>query len=410
MYCKYSDGNTVTLVQARYARTLSSELISHHTPLTDQNEAILLGLGWQQWTVSGVIADSTTVRWRDIAQISLDNVLWRACKFPSVDFPSNMYQQTLYELRLLVSNQLEGATFRYPVSGYQWGQSALANVHHHGAAGIAAVCELNYLAPDFYFPLLSSLADFAGRGLTFTRVLAKAHGGISYLANVPIFDNGLNIDVDTSPDIVKWTPSTAAVRTIAFQIKLTGTALGAYTLWTATHNKLYTTGNYIYWTDDNIAIQANFPAAAYAAGTVIDIVVTEAASHACAVHVHAAGGSWSSGTATLPAIVYPELTLGPLNGSISNLVEYPYVLAQAEYEDIDYSSSPLKFNTMYIGNRNGVTIQHTTDHTLLLADLTDVSGLLGGTPLTATTANTTITCSAGLSARWYVQVKDTSIS
>jgi hypothetical protein len=184
------------------------------------------------------------------------------------------------------------------------------------------------------------------------------------------------------------------------------------TVWTAALNKLTisTTANTLSWTDDTTTVAATFPTADYMDGHVVDLVCVDDTSHAVVVAAHASGGSWTHQDGTLAAIAYPELTLGNLEGSLANLVEYPYALVVAEYEDIDYSASPLKFNNMYIANRNAVTIQHTTDNTLLLADGTDVSGLLGGTPLTVTTVNADIVCSAGLSARWYVQVKDTYLT
>jgi hypothetical protein len=577
MYCLYSSGSAVTLAKARYARTGPHELIAHHTPLTDLNGAIALGLSWQEWTVSGIIADPTSVLWHDIVQISLDNTSWRACKVQSIDFPENNPNQSRYELRLLVSPLLEGATVRFPTgaTNYIWGLDHIHDVSQAGNMG--APVELHYLSPLYYFPLLQDIQDFAGRGLTFTRAIAKTHGGVSYGINSPIFDNGLYIGDDTSQDTPTWTPAVSTLKSIACQLKQTrypsnwvigagaGTAnlltanqsnaetdttgmsggygtmsrntstpiagtgdfklivtsvgpgyiratSGTYatvvpgqrycfqalvntsgcaggrtimvgiawykvdgetmvsedwttpvavpttatrlhlttlapalgvlariyvmfgndaaeneifyadslmleaippvlTVWTAALNKLTidTVNNLLKWTDDTTTVSATFPTALYMAGTVVDAMVIDGTSHAVTVIAHAAAGTWYTGTGTLAAIAYPELTLGNLNGSIANLIEYPYALATAEYQAPNYSLLPLLFNTLYIANNRAEEIIKQTDDTLETATGTDISGNLAGADILITSTAQTITMSQGLAARWYLNVKRTDV-
>jgi hypothetical protein len=573
---KYSSGSTYTLVKQKVDTEIIQDVTTYHVPLTNINGGVRGGLGLSRITIAGQIEDRTACLWHDIVAVSLDSgTSYQTVYFSSVSFGDDGWSSIYsYTLSLLVSPLREGATTRYPTTGYQWGQSTLANVHHHGGTGVAANVELNYLAPLFYFPLASSIVDFAGRSLTFTRTLAKAHGGISYLANIPIYNNGLVLSSETSQDVAKWTPAASTLKTIACQIKQTAypknwvigagagtanlltanqsnaetdttgmtsaggtltrntgtplagtadfklvstgsndlilkttttavavtagqwycaqalckvtaaagrhikigiswytaadalvstdygaeqdvpttatvisvvleapaTATKAYvwidvvsslnaeilyadslmlealptsvTVWTAALNKLTISlaADTLSWTDDTTTVSATFPTADYMDGHVVDLVCVDDTSHAVVVAAHPSGGAWTHADGTLAAIAYPELTLGNLEGSLAHLVEYPYALVAAEYEAIVFSPAPLKFNSMCVANRNAVTIQRTTDHTLLFADGTDVSGLLGGTPLTVTTVNADIACSAGLTARWYVQVKDTNLT
>lgn len=184
------------------------------------------------------------------------------------------------------------------------------------------------------------------------------------------------------------------------------------TVWTATKNKLTIddTADTISWTDDSTTVSAVFPTSDYMAGTLVDIVVIDTTDHAVTVAAHPAAGSWTTKTGTLAAIEYPELTLGNIDGSLSNLIEYPYALTSTEYEALDFSLSPVHINTLYIGNQYAENITKGSDGRLTRdSDSVDISGLLAGTDIALTTANTTIAQSEGLSMRWYVDVKDTSI-
>lgn len=547
MYCKYSDGSAVTLVQARYARTDPQVLETYHVPLTDLNGAIPLGLDWQTWTISGVIADPLSVRWRDIVLLSLDNVSWRVCRYQTIAFPTNLLQQSLYELTMLVSPVLEGAAVRYPTTGYKWGNQSITGISQAG--NVNAFPTIHFLAPLFYAPLSNTLIDFAGQSVTFTRTASKVHGGVTYPINTPIFDAGLYLASDTAQDVATWIPPASTLRTIAMQLKQTrsistgtnliangefeanttgwsgdgtitrdtatplvgvgslkcvattaqyayslvtlivghvyyaqgllkstaaagrkasvtlGVATGPLrdcsvlnavstilvasttsegllfcldstvagesflidsvlcydltvlfggnilTVWTAAHNKLTIdiADGLLKWTDDTTTVQTGFPVSAYLSGAVTDIVLLDDTSHAVIVTVCAAGGSWVGATGTLAAIAYPQLTLGNLEGSIANLIEFPYVLTSAEYQAIAYSSLSLLYNTLYIGNKYAEEIVKGADSRLENAAGADISALLGGSDIAIGSAAVTIAQSQGLSARWYVEVQRTDV-
>lgn len=183
------------------------------------------------------------------------------------------------------------------------------------------------------------------------------------------------------------------------------------TVWTAALNKLTidTLSNLLKWTDDTTTVQVTFPTASYMAGALTDLVVVENTSHAVTVAVHAAGGAWASQTGTLAAIAYPELTLGNLEGSISHLIEYPYALVAAEWEALDFSLAPLRYNNLFVGNKYAETITKGSDGALVTASGADITGLLAGEDIAIGSTDVTITQLTGLSARWYVEVKRTDI-
>jgi hypothetical protein len=82
-----------------------------------------------------------------------------------------------------------------------------------------AYAGLTYYAPRFYFPLKTSLLDFAGQGLTFTNPNAKTYNNISYSANTPIFDEGLVI---TNNDVANLNISNYTNGTLFLKIKYKG--------------------------------------------------------------------------------------------------------------------------------------------------------------------------------------------
>ena len=407
MYCKYSDGSLIQLLQAHYTRTDPQILTQYHVPLTDTNGAIPLGADWQTWTINGVIADPMSVRWRDIVQLSLDNVSWRACRVQVPAFPSNMYQQSQYELTVLVSPILEGPIVRYPSSGYKFGNQSIVGISQAG--NTPAYPTIHFLAPLFYAPLSNTLIDFTGQSVTFTRSAAKMHDTVTYGINVPIFDSGLYLGSDTSQDVALWTPPASTVRTVAMQIVMTraGGAGNALTIWSSAHNTLAfnTFTNVLTWTDGTTTISITFPTSAWTAGTVLDIVTIQDASNAATLAVHPAAGAWVVGTGTLALLTWPQLVLGNLEGSIENLIEYPYALASAEYQAIVYSSLSLLFNSLFVGNRYAGEIIKGSDGHLVNANGADISALLGGADIAISAASVTIAQTQGLAARWYVELK-----
>jgi len=184
------------------------------------------------------------------------------------------------------------------------------------------------------------------------------------------------------------------------------------TVWTGAHNFLTIdiANNLLKWNDSvSTIVSVAFPTATYLAGTVIDLALLDDTSHAVTLAVHPAGGSWTSATGTLAAITWPQLTLGNLEGSIANLIQYPYVLTTAEYQALAYSSLSLLFNGLYVGNRYTGEIVKGDDGRLVNALGADISALLGGTDIAIGSAAVTIAQSQGMSARWYVEVKRTDV-
>ena len=411
MYIRYPDGSLIQLVQARYARTDPQILSTYHVPLTNDNGAIPLGQDWQTWVINGVIADPMSVRWHDIVMLSLDNVSWRKCRVQVPAFPSNMYQQSLYELTALVSPTLLGPVVRYPTTGYKFGNQSITGISQSG--NVNAFPTIHYLAPLFYSPMNNTLLDFAGQSVIFTRALAKTHNTVVYPINTPIYDAGLYLGSDTSQDVALWTPPVSVVKTVAMQIKMTRAsgAGAALTIWSSAHNTIAinTSTNVLTWTDGTTTVSITFPTASWTAGTVLDVIAIEDAAHAVTIAVHAAGGSWVVGTGTLALLTWPQLTLGNLEGSLCNLIEYPYALTSTEYQALAYSSLSLLFNTLFVGNRYAGEVVKNDSSRLINVSGTDISALLGGTDIPIGSAAVTIAQNQGLSARWYVELQRTDV-
>lgn len=564
---KYSDASTYDLSVADLQLGLSQDLPDWHTPYSNQVGAVRLGLGMAKITAKGTVTARTVAKWHDIVAVSLDSgTTWQTVYFADVSFADDQWSTLApYSLNMLASPVREGAVVRYPGSGYQWGDSSIANVSQAG--NVPAYAAFYYLGPQAYWPLTNDLVDFAGLGVTFTRAIAKVHGGVSYPINKPAFDAGLYLASDISTDVGKVTLPTTTLKTVAMQIKQTrfpstwsigGTALNlltanqsdaetdttgmtsygtltrntvtpiagaadfkvvatsttafigtstyasviagrwyttqfrakgtgsglvsvhlvwfaadgttviseaentgvaissadalysatflcpagatklsirvqlrscavndvvqadslmlepiptTLTVWTAALNKLTidTVNNLIKWTDDTTTVSATFPTANYMAGTVVDIVVIDGTSHAVTVAAHAAAGAWTTNTGTLAAIAYPELTLGPLEGSLANVILFDYVLTSGEYQAMDYSLAPIRLDNLFVTNKYAGTITKTSDRRLVNSVVADVSGLLSGadTPVTGTAR--TVALTAGLSARWYLEVKRTDV-
>jgi hypothetical protein len=236
---------------------------------------------------------------------------------------------------------------------------------------------------------------------------------VTYLINVPIYDNGLYLSSDTAQDVAVWTPPASTVRAVAMQIKMTRAsgAGAALTIWSSAHNTLAfnTSTNVLTWTDDTTTVSITFPTSAWTAGTVLDVVVIHDAANAVTLAVHPVGGSWVVGTGTLALLTWLQLTLGNLEGSIAHLIEFGYALTSAEYQALAYSSLSLLFNTLFVGNRYAGEIIKGSNKRLLNASGADISALLGGVDIPISSTSVTIAQSQGLAARWYVEVQRTDV-
>jgi hypothetical protein len=423
MYFHYTTGSTKQ-VYGDKDKEWSRESLMTHVPFGMVNQGHDLGLTALRISCRCVVASETDVSWHLIDQVSFDSTTgsdgswYRVLVPPTPTIPQPLVpggSKQYAMITLLCSPYREGAAVRYPTSAsaWYWGDAASASIHQHG--NVNAYPVIYYLAPLFYAPLTEDLTDFTGSAISFTRAASKTHGGVSYAINAPIYDGGLYIASDTSQDVPKWTPETATVKTIACQIKYTRVAAGggtALTIWTAAKNKLTfdTSANTISWTDDTTTVTATFPTSHWAEGDVIDVVAVDGTSHAVSLIVHVAGGAWTEvHTGTLAAIEWPELTLGNLDGSISNLIEYPYALVAAEWEALDYSLAPLRYNNLFIANRYGETITKGSDGRLTTASSVDITGCLSGEDIAIGATNVTITQASGLAARWYVECKTTDV-
>jgi len=183
-------------------------------------------------------------------------------------------------------------------------------------------------------------------------------------------------------------------------------------LWWGNGNRLAinTVNSLIVLTDDNVHwVSAAFPTALYMTGTLTDIVILDDTAHVVTIAVRAETGAWTTGTGTRAGILWGALPLGSFEGSIANLIEFPYVLTSAEYQALDYSSLSLLYNTLYIGNRYAGEIVKGSDKRLLNSNGSDISALLGGTDIAIGASAVTIAQSQGLAARWYVEVKRTDV-
>lgn len=186
------------------------------------------------------------------------------------------------------------------------------------------------------------------------------------------------------------------------------------TVWTSTHNvltiKIPTSTVTLTSPSNNVvSVAFSFFDWWYSAAA-LEVVVLDDVSHAVTLAVYQTyNNSWTSATATLNMLTWPQLTLGWLQGSISNLIEYGYVLSSAEYQALDFSSLSLLFNTLYIGNRYAGEVVKGSDKRLLNTLGSDISALLGGTDIPIGASAVTIAQSQGLSARWYVEVKRTDV-
>lgn len=422
---RYSNGSTYTIVPNKVDIEKVQDLDGqYHIPFSSIVGMMRLGLGIQKITVSGDALDMSACLWHDVVAISFDSgTSYQAVYFAGVPYTSDCWSGIYpYALSLLASPLREGAAVRYPASGYKWGNQSIAGISQAG--NVSAFPTIHFLAPLFYAPLSNTLIDFAGQAVAFERFGSKVHAGVTYPSDTPIFDNGLYIGSDTAQDFARWTPPVSTVRTVVMQIKKTNAVSWDFSIWAnavvARNNVLIdTSNNLIKWSDGTTTVSAVFPTAAYLSGAVTDIVLIEDTSHAVTVAVHAAGGSWTSATGTLAALLWNSsfilgqygdgVTRNPLEGSISNLIQYGYVLSSAEYQALAYSSLSLLFNGLYIGNRYAGEIVKGSDRRLVNANSSDISALLGGSDIAIGSAAVTIAQSQGLSARWYVEVKRTDV-
>jgi hypothetical protein len=216
IYLVYDDGTATALNgHAEIKNDVAS--YSYHIPFTASNYARSLGLKLQEITLTGFVKNKTDIPWDHIQYISFDDqdTLQKVFVVGGVNFgtvPPGFWIP--FSISLLVS-PLRIGTYQGTSSLFGYTSTTLTQYGNY-----TAYAGLTYYAPRFFFPLKTSLIDFAGRSLTFTNPNSKTYNGVSYPANTPIFDNGLYLG--NSSDVVQWTPYNSTTQTIALQIRYTG--------------------------------------------------------------------------------------------------------------------------------------------------------------------------------------------
>jgi len=408
---KYSSGSAYTLVPEKVETELIQDISVYHIPLSNFNRATRSGLGFSRITIIGTVEDKRACLWHDIEEVSFNSgTTYQAVYFSSASFADDLWSSLYpYTLTLIASPILYAASVS---SATVWGLATVSGIHQHG--NVAGQAGIVYLGPDCYFPLVQSLSGIGNQSVGFTRELAKTVNGVVYPVNAPVFGiAGLLVSETTSQDVPTILMPVAAVRTIACKVKNATATTGTVTVWTATKNKLTIdlTNNLLKWTDDTTTVQCTFPTTAYLAGTVVTVVAIEGASHGVSIVCRAAGGSWTGNGGTLAAILWTNiLTFGNLKGSLAHLIQWPYVLAEAEYQAIHFAAGPLIWNTMSIAHKRAGTLTLDEDGVLRDAAGTDYSGLVAGRitlPAGGTAVDVAMT--EGLSSRWTATARDTSI-
>ncbi len=175
-------------------------------------------------------------------------------------------------------------------------------------------------------------------------------------------------------------------------------------------NKLYIDipNNLLKWTDYTNTISCTFPTDQFLQenSSYTRKIITIVAIHNGAtkeIHCKYDGGSFNDGSGSLGVLVWTnEITLGRFDGSLFNLVQYPYVLISSEYGNLNFTLAPLRFNNFYIANITQGIITY-DEGSLKDENNNEISGLCSGIPV----ESGTIEMKEGLSARWTAEIRDT---
>lgn len=175
-------------------------------------------------------------------------------------------------------------------------------------------------------------------------------------------------------------------------------------------NKLYidVPNGLLKWTDYTSAVSCTFPVeyffqenSSYSRKKITIVAVHNGTTKE--LHCKYEGGSFYDGSGTLNDLSWSnEITLGRFDGSLANLVQYPYVLTSSEYNNLNFASEPLRFNDFYIANITPGTIVY-DEGKLTDENGNEITGLYSGVPV----EEGTIEFKEGLSARWSVEAQDT---
>jgi hypothetical protein len=179
-------------------------------------------------------------------------------------------------------------------------------------------------------------------------------------------------------------------------------------------NKLYIDipNNLLKWTDYTSTIQCAFPTdqflqenSSYTRKTITIVAIHNGSTKE--IHCKYDGGTFNDGSGALDLLVWTnQITLGRFDGSLFNLIQYPYVLSASNYGSLNFTLNPLKFNNFYIANKTAGVIVYENG---ILTDENgnDITGLVSGSLIEfLPSVSTQVQMTDGLSGKWNVSVND----
>ena len=190
IYLHDSDG-TYYIAYGNFAVKNDMPYYAYHIPNTAQNYAKNLGVSLQELDMEIFQDSRTTIPWHKIDKVSFDNWSTYQTVFAATSLgftvPPDDWTYSM-QIALLVSPLRYGTVH---TSSEVWGKTSVSLTTNGNYT--PAPVKLTYRGAKYYFPLDVDLKAHTGDALTYTRSGSITYNGVSYDANVPIFDEGLHI-------------------------------------------------------------------------------------------------------------------------------------------------------------------------------------------------------------------------
>ena len=363
-----------------------------------------------------VLMSAVAVRLQDAVAVSINGSTWWAVDPLTIQIDEELELPDTVGIGVTVHFDIGPFAVGTQTTGANcYGLVNCPGIHQHGSA-ISKV-GLVYEGPLLYVPLQTNLVSVDGKGVTFARSGSRTYGGVSYPANIPVFDRGIAI---TSGETAQLTlpggtvslllmlyPDETALPTSGTGMLLAGTNLELSIEWATPSlvlNDLQGHTATLAFTRSDIAngllVMVALGSTAYLACATIGGTKLET-SVAGFVKTSIAGDSvFTLGHKT--SAYQPEICL-------SHLSCWSYSLQPYAWKGSAPTAAPVVIGDVVIPQRVPGTITVWPDRRMTDAANRDWSYLLGGDLKDVGGTNVTVAMTAGLPARWHAFVQDTEV-
>ena len=361
-----------------------------------------------------VLMSAVAVRLQDAVAVSINGSTWWAVDPLTIQIDEELELPDTVGIGVTVHFNIGPFAVGSQTTGANnYGRVTSPGIHQHGS--YVSKVGIVYEGPLLYVPLQTNLMSVDGKGVTFVRSATRTYGGVSYAANIPVFDRGIAI---TSGETAELTlpagtvslmlmlyPDETALPTTGTGMLLAGTNLELSINWATPSLVLTDTQGH--------TATLNFTRNDITSGLLVMVALGSTAYLACStvggtkLETSVASFAKTSIAADSVFTLGHKVSASQPEICLSHLSCWDYSLQPYAWKATAPTAAPIVIGNVVIPQRIPGDITLWPDRRLTDVSGLDWSYLVGGVLTDVGLTDVSVSMTDGLPARWHTFVQDT---